>query len=575
MMRTLVRRGPDGEGLLEFKTANDGCCALGHRRLAILDLSDRGAQPMTSQDGRWSLVFNGEVFNYRELRAELSGVAWKSNTDTEVLLEAIARWGLDRTLRKLIGMFAFALWDHRERALLLARDRVGEKPLVYFHDGTVLAFASELKALDPLHDSRLDAAAVELYLALGYVPAPLAIFRKTHKLPAGHSLCFKDGKITVERWWFPEYVAGAFATRRTDRIQELRELVGDAVALRLRSDVPIALALSGGIDSSVIACELARQGARPDAFTVVFDQDESDLPFARTIAAKYNLRHEVLHAEGSTAAALLDQIHTTWEQYDEPFADSSDVASLTLAQALSGRYKVILNGDGGDEAFGGYRHYEFIAAKQVVKAMAAAVGLRDGHATSTVYEQSKTTFNARERTRFLPGRVHDSGSQSINAVDRLLASDEFLRTRRPGALKRALWSDRHLYLANDLTHKMDMALSAHGIEGRSPFLDHRLLEWSQGLEDHELVRGREKKVLFREAYRDELPVEISARPKHGFGAPIATWLAGPLQQQLHRLLPSPLLDAAVQREVLAANPGQRVWTLFMFAGWAEQWGARW
>ena len=560
MTAAQAHRGPDSGAVQQLTPT----AAFGHRRLAILDLSERGAQPMTSRDGRWTIVLNGELFNYRELRAELSGIPWRSETDTEVFLEAVADWGLERALERSVGMFALALWDHREQTLFIARDRIGEKPLVYFWDGTTFGFASEMKALGVLHSPILDASSVDVYLALGYVPAPLGIFRNTHKLMPGHFACLKNGTLDVRRWWFPENVSLQPARANGERKEQLRALIGDAVGLRLRADVPIALALSGGLDSSVIAAELTRQGAAPDAFTVIFNDDESDLPYAQAVAKRFGLRHEVIRAEGLSLDARLQ---ATFEQYDEPFSDSSAVACLTLARALGGRYKVILNGDGGDEAFAGYRHYEYIAAKQALKAAAAVAGLRDGYASSTTYVQSKTTFRTVERSALLNG----PGARSSAALDEFLIADPYLRTPRSGALKSALWSDRHLHLANGLTYKTDMAFAAHGIEGRAPLLDHRILEWAQNLEDRDLVRGREKKVQLRDAYSAELPAEVLTRPKHGFGAPIAQWLAGPLREQLEACLPCALLDPDAQR----GQTGQRQWTLFAFSQWAKQWRASW
>jgi asparagine synthase (glutamine-hydrolysing) len=557
MSTAQFHRGPDSGSVTTLAPG----AAFGHRRLAILDLSSQGSQPMTSRDGRWTLVLNGEIFNYRELRAQLSGIPWRSETDTEVLLEAVAAWGLDRALQKTIGMFALALWDHRERSLLLARDRVGEKPLVYFWDGTIFAFASELKALARLHESQIDPVAADAYFGLGYVPAPLSIFRNTYKLPAGHMARLRDGRLEVRRWWFPEHATPEIAASRIGRCEQLRELIGDAVRLRLRADVPIALALSGGIDSSVIAAELARQGAAPDAFTVAFDGDLSEAPYARAIAQRLGLRHEIIEA-GSQP--IESQVLAAVDQYDEPFADSSGVACLTLARAFAGQYKVILTGDGGDEAFGGYRHYEYIGAKQALKAAAAAAGFRDGHASGTVYIQAKTTFRTEERQSLL-GR-----HRVPEALDHFLASDPFLGSQPTGALKRALWSDRHLAFANGLTYKMDIALSAQGLEGRAPLVDHRILEWSQNLEDRDLVHGREKKILLRETYRRALPDEIMRRPKRGFGAPVTQWLNGPLRELVRDALPCPLLTG------LQSEPaGQRQWTLLMFALWARKWRASW
>ncbi len=578
MTARLAHRGPDGEAI---ESLAPGVC-FGHRRLAILDLSDRGRQPMRSADGRWSIVFNGEIFNYRELRDELNADAaaaaprWRSETDTEVLLEAVAAWGLERALERSVGMFAFALWDHQRREAILVRDRAGEKPVVYFHDGKCLAFASELKALEGLHTRKLDARAVDTYLALGYIPAPLAIFEKTAKLQAGHLLRFRDGEVKISRWWCPETAVQALDADRDVRAEELRTLVARATRQRLRSDVPVALSLSGGLDSSVIAAELRGQEARPDAFTVKFDGAAEETETAACVARRLGLRHHVLEAPDHAAADRMAKMIAT---YDEPFADSSALPSLALAEALGGRYKVILNGDGGDEAFGGYPHYEYVTAKQALKAAAASVGLRDGSSRGTVYVESKTLFRESERAGLLPA---ESGGQAAGALTDLLTADGYQRAGAglPAgrtALKRALWSDRHLYLANDLTHKMDMALSAYGVEGRAPLLDHRLLEWAQNLSDRDLVRGRQKKVLLREAYAGRLPAGILNKPKRGFGAPVAKWLDGPLREAVGDLVPSPLLEKTAQREAVA-HPGgqsQRLWTLLTFAWWAKQWRASW
>lgn len=519
---------------------------------------------MTSRDGRWTIVLNGEIFNYRELRDELGYVPWRSETDTEVFLEAVAEWGLKKTLERSVGMFAVALWDHREQTLLLARDRLGEKPLVYFWDGKLLAFASEMKALAPLHDSRLNPEAVDLYFALGYVPAEHGIFRSTFKLAAGHLARWKGGSLTTERWWFPENATVDIPKCAKERRSELRRLLADAVRLRLRADVPVALALSGGIDSSVIAAEMIEEGIRPDAFTVLFRETDSDLPYAQDTARHFGLRHEVVRAE---QLPLEEQIESTFEAYDEPFADSSAVACAALARTMAGRYKVILNGDGGDEAFGGYRHYEYIAVKRRFKTAAAVAGLRDGGGTSTsVYVQSKTLFRCMERMALLNG--HAGGAETL---EHLLSSGPFFQNQPAGVLKHALWSDRHLALANGLTYKMDIAMGAYGLEGRAPLLDHRVLEWAQNLPDADLVRGREKKVLLRDAYRGILPPQILTRAKQGFGAPVSQWLAGPLREQVAALLPCPLLSPKSQSNL----KGQRQWTLFAFSVWARRWGATW
>jgi asparagine synthase (glutamine-hydrolysing) len=564
MIEIQRHRGPDGEGFFLDSPGGDPSShmALGHRRLAILDLSAAGAQPMTSADGRWTIVLNGELFNYIELRRELSGplhVPFQTGTDTEVLLRACADWGIDRTLDRSVGMFAFALWDARERELTLVRDRVGEKPLVYFQHATMLAFASELKALEPFHDRRLDPQAVDAYLALGYIPAPLAIFRGCRKLEPGHLLRFKDGRAEVRRWWCPENVSREHGSGRTERAAHLRSIVADAVRLRLRADVPVAIFLSGGVDSSVIAAECARQGSRIDAFTADFGGGHPDLPHAVRVAGRLGLRHEILPIDANQAAAGFREL--LWH-YDEPFADSSAIPSFALARVLRGRYKVVLNGEGGDEAFGGYRHYEHIAAKQAIKAAAAALGLADG--ATNVYVESKTAFREDERTRLM------NGSSTGNSLSWILQREGYLAP--PGsALRRAMWSDRQLYLPNNLTYKVDIALAGNAIEGRAPFLDHRLLEWTQSLPEEELVRGSEKKVLLRAAYEHDLPRDTLHRPKQGFGAPIGQWLDGPLREWLREITPSPLLERHPQRHL----KGQKLWLMAAFAGWAREWKATW
>lgn len=551
-----THRGPDGQGVETLRAD----AAFGHRRLAIVDLSDRGTQPMTSADGRWTITFNGELFNYRELRDELREVRWRSQSDTEVFVEGVAAWGLESTLERAVGMFAVGLWDHREQTLLMARDRLGEKPLVYFWNGPTLAFASEMKALTGIHSAEIRPEALDAYLGLGYVPAPLGIFRGTFKLPAGHWASFRDGELNVRRWWFPERAETQCPRDAGRRQAELRERLGEAVGIRLRADVPVAVALSGGVDSSVVAAEACRGGVKPSAFTVVFDGDESEVPYARITAQRFGLKHTVVHAD-SGPERLLDGM---MRQFDEPFADSSAMGCLALAEAIRGQYKVILDGDGGDEVFGGYRHYEHIEAKQAVKTVAASVGLCDGFRSDTVYAQSKATFRAGERARLLNGH----GAQGLEAV---LTGDPYLRVPRKGALRKALWHDLHLGLANGLTHKMDMALSGYGIEGRAPLLDHRLVEWAQGLTEHDLVQGREKKVCLRRAYETEVPSGVLDRSKRGFGGPVAKWLEGPLREVAEAMLPCPLLERVPQRDL----HGQRQWTLLSLACWAKRWRATW
>ncbi len=566
MLAAQSHRGPDGSGTWTERSGVH--VMLGHRRLSILDLSAAGRQPMTSRDGRFTLVLNGEIFNYKELRGNLSG-RFQSSTDTEVLLEACAKWGVERALRASVGMFAFALWDARQCQLTLARDRSGEKPLVYFDGGTTLAFASELKGLGAFHQRRVDPRAADAYLALGYVPAPLAIFRECRKLEAGHLLeCAPGEPPQVRRWWYPERAVQPREAPLAERAAQVRRWTGEAVSLRLRADVPVALCLSGGVDSAAVAAECVRQGTHPEAFTVRFAnacERDKDVAGARATARHCGLRHEVITAEPFAGAHAIERM--TWH-YDEPFADSSAWPSLALAKALAGRYKVVLNGDGGDEAFGGYPHYGRIAWKQAAKGLAAAVGWRDGWSggSTGIYVQSKVLFRSDQRALLLNG--HGLGN-ALDSLPVLAAAGS--RFKQTGALKRALWIDRHLHLANGLTYKTDIAFGAFGIEARSPFLDHRLVEWAQQLSQIDLVRGSQSKYLLRKAYRGELPAAVLDGAKRGFGAPIQDWLQGPLRSWAMDMVPCPLFEMRQQREC----KGQRLWTLAIFAQWARQWKATW
>jgi len=577
MRDCLAHRGPDDQG----SYINSRCSVgLGHRRLSILDLSPSGHQPMSTPDGRLTIVFNGEIYNYLELRDELraQGQRFTTGTDTEVLLRGYEAWGV-KALDRLAGMFAFAIWDDRDESLLLARDRVGKKPLVYFQDGNTLAFASELKALllFPSCRAQLDPAGVEAYLAFGYIPAPLTVFKNIRKLEPGHYLRVLRDRAEVVRYWFPERANQPAARSRGERIEQLRALFRESVKIRLRSDVPLAIFLSGGIDSAAVAAECCAQGQKLRALTSTFDHDHTDLPYGTKVAQHLGLEQEVIHTNGD---GIGDDIYRIVWHYDEPFADSSNIPSYYISQAVKGRFKVVLNGDGGDEAFGGYPRYEHVAVRQFVKGLATMIGARDGRGRGPWqrYFQSRSTFVRSKRTALLGGWAPRNC-----AVTRLIAENPFLSAYRPSdAIHMALGGDRHIYLAHDLLFKMDIALMAHHTEGRSPFLDHRLLEWAQNLPADDLVVGREKKVLLREALRGRLPSEVLARAKHGFAAPMVPWLQGPLRPLCDEHLPTHLLEREPQESALAAfrrtqgrEGADQVWALLMFAIWANQWRANW
>ena len=571
MIQRLRHRGPDGESYFE-----DREIAMGHCRLAIIDPSDRSRQPMTSHDGRWTIAFNGEIFNYLELRKDVAatGSRFRTQSDTEVLLEACAAWGIPKALDRIRGMFAIALWDGERRELTLARDRFGEKPLFFCHSGRFFAFASELKTLCSFHSRRLDPEAVDAYLTLGFVPAPLSIFRTCRKVTPGHLLRIRAGSLEEERWWSPlprldvrREVIQMKPSTPARRAAALRTQIGEAVRIRLRTELPLTLALSGGLDSSVIAAECVRQGASPEAFAVRFDGDSRDLPYASQVAAHFGLRLNVVEC---TAWGLRTELEAVHGQYDEPFADSSAVSCFALARAAGTAYRVMLNGDGGDELFAGYSHHRHVRWKQAFKRAAATMGWVDGRGCNAagLYVQSKALFRAAERRQLL----ERSGSPPACET----AEPAWMRPVRlpdPGrsALRSALWIDLQLYLANGLTCKTDIALGAFQMEGRAPLLDHTLFEWTRCLPESDLLRGRSGKLLLRQAYGNDLPVEVLSRSKQGFGAPVEAWLSGPLREAAGDLVPCHLLNCPGQDRAR----GQKLWALLAFSLWARQTGAGW
>jgi asparagine synthase (glutamine-hydrolysing) len=339
----------------------------------------------------------------------------------------------------------------------------------------------------------------------------------------------------------------------------------------------VGLFLSGGIDSSAVAVELVARGHKLLALSVAFDEDHTDLPYATCVAKYLGLPHEVIEVSGNVAN---DLERILWH-YDEPFADTSSIPSFYIAQAARNSCKVILNGDGGDEAFGGYRHYEYIGLKQGLKRLACAAGLRDGSPLDhwQVYFQSKAIFRRGERIALL----NKKGIETEEVFDHFIDNQPFLTSARTNnALQRALWADRSVQLPDCYLYKMDIALSAFGMEGRSPFLDHRLLEWAQKLPTSDLVVKREKKILLRAAFRGQLPNEVLNRPKWGFGAPAMRWLRGSLAHLVKEHIPMPLLASAPQQHVLEAiqrSDGDRhvmrIWSLLIFSLWCQKWRADW
>ncbi|MBI2835596.1 MAG: asparagine synthase (glutamine-hydrolyzing) [Acidobacteria bacterium] len=601
-------RGPDGEGQW-----SDGICTLGHRRLAIIDLSDAGRQPMSNEDGGVWITFNGEIYNFEELRRNLTdrGHRFRTRTDTEAIIHAYEEWGT-AALRRLRGMFAFGLWDQRRRRLLLARDRVGKKPLFYTEVDRRLLFASELQGLlaDPSVPRRVNARAIDAYLSLGYVPAPETAFEGIFKLPPAHSMLVEvtpSGFVTrVEPYWRLEYEP-KWRMDQTEATDAIRATLTDAVRLRLVSDVPLGAFLSGGIDSSIVVGLMARLSSAPvRTFSIGFEQSSYDeLEHARRIARRWNTDHHELIVRPDASAIL----PTLVRHYGEPFADSSAVPTFYVSRITRADVTVALNGDGGDESFAGYDRYRAnrLAARAErlpgFKRPARAVGRLLSGAGDPKHRLSRAKrFLAvaglpmaerySEWVGASAGTFGDARKQQICSPDFLTA----VTSSRPAAWIASLFDeardfdpvdaamavDVRSYLPYDLLVKVDITSMAHGLEARSPFLDHEVMELAARLPVNLKLRRRESKYLLRRAFADLLPSQNVRRSKMGFGVPVGEWLRGDLRPMLHdtvlsaRALQRGYFEPVAVRRLVddhldqRADHGFQLWNLLMLELWHQE-----
>ena len=576
MRDSLQHRGPDDAGIW---WSEDRGVGLGHRRLAIIDLSAAGRQPMTDISGSLQIVFNGEIYNYQELRKELEGLGrrFQTATDTEVILEAYLTWGSD-CLPRLNGMFAFALYDARQRRLLLARDPAGEKPLFYRVDAGTLVFASELKALlaDPSCPRELDADALDAYLAFGYVPGEHCLLRGIHKLPQGHALTF-DVRSGASRTWAYWVLPPHESSAATDDelLDELEHLLADSVRLRLIADVPVGVMLSGGVDSSLVAAMAARvSSGRIKTFNISFPGygafDES--PYARAVARHFGAEHVELAAEPAT----VDLLPELARQYDEPIADSSMVPTYLVSRLIRQHATVALGGDGGDELFGGYYQHSWVqqqnrigdwlprpaqrAARSAVtrlmpvgaKGRNYLLGLTAGHPFNIV--QFNVIFDADARQRLLAPlgarRPAPGGPETYKAA---------LCLDRATPLQQATALDFRTYLPDDILTKVDRASMLCSLEVRAPFLDTRLIDLAfRRIPDRLRATARERKILLRRLAERVLPSGLDLTRKQGFVMPLDKWFKGDWGRFIEAVLTSPestLFDREVVRQLLT---GQRV-----------------
>jgi asparagine synthase (glutamine-hydrolysing) len=596
MLRTLLHRGPD-----DLHQAGDDRAIIGATRLAIIDL-DTGRQPLTNEDGCIRVSQNGEIYDYVELREALQrkGHRFSTKGDTEMIAHLYEEHG-EAYPAHLRGMFATAVWDGNRQRLVLARDRLGKKPLYWRLADGRLTWGSELKAIlvDPTVERTVDRRALARYLQYGYVPAPDSILEGIHKLPPASILVWDGGEPRIERYWTPAYEPKTSHRPGEDRA-ELHELLRESVRLRLRSDVPVGAFLSGGMDSSVVVALMAESSAEPvRTFTIGFDEKAYDeRHYARAVAQHFGTRHteEVVRLD---AVDLLPELA---DHYDEPFGDSSAIPTFRVARLAARELKVVLTGDGGDEAFGGYARYGWQAALGTLGRIGGplhvpAVGvaqaiLRAAAPRSKLRRRADAWRRYAERSEIaryvaimsqmhLETRIALLGDATLADQDGYLA--DTLAEGPADQLDRTLRADTLTYLPEDLLVKMDRATMANSVEARAPLLDHHVVEFAARLPTDRKMHRRVTKVILREVARDLLPARMVDRPKKGFGVPVGSWFRHELGDRFHDEVLAPdarsrdHLDQSAAADLLRAHRagevdnGARLWNLLMFEAWARRW----
>ena len=613
MANVLTYRGPDeGDAWVDAAAG----VALGHRRLAIVDLSPAGHQPMASADERFVIAYNGEIYNARDVAAELGDRSWRGHSDTEVLIEACAAWGVERATRRFIGMFAFALWDRAERKLYLVRDRLGIKPLYYGHLSSSFLFASELKAMrpHPAFAPRVSPEAVAAYLRLGYVPAPLSIFEGISKLPPGHILTIDaDGGEKLSCYWNVREKAiegQAALDRRGDQdiIDDVANLLADSVKRRMISDVPFGAFLSGGIDSPVVVSLMQAQSSQPvKTFTIGFEDARfNEAARAAAIAKHLGTDHTELIVSPEETRGVIPLLP---DMFDEPFADYSQIPTYLVSKMARSKVTVSLSGDGGDEVFGGYTRYLAIdgmwrklgmlpprlrsAAGSVMRSVPPEAldafgslmpkSLRVAHAGDKVHKGADILGQPTPDAMY--GRLVSMWPDEAVSKDRHAYpwNDASLRRDIPDLVSRMRIMDMLTYLPGDILDKLDRATMAVGLEGRIPLLDHRVVEKSWTLPRNMLIRDGKGKWILRQILRRYVPDTLTRQPKMGFSIPLGDWLRGPLRDWAEDLISEKSLsstgfvDTAAVRKVWADHLASRIsrphhlWSILMLQAWARRW----
>jgi asparagine synthase (glutamine-hydrolysing) len=622
MTGAIAYRGPDSAGAWlepEHKVA------LGHRRLAILDLSPAGEQPMTSPSGRFVTVYNGEIYNHLELRERLAG-PWRGHSDTETLLAAIEAWGVEEALKQCAGMFALALWDREEKALILARDRLGEKPLYYGWQGrgaeAAFLFGSELKALarHPAFRREIDRQALALFTRFNYVPAPHSIYAGIAKLPPGTFLKLRAGETApaITAYWSAADVAASGSAAPLDigpeeATDELDRVLSKAVAQQMISDVPLGAFLSGGVDSSTIVALMQAQSSRPvKSFSIGFhERAYNEAEHAAAVARHLGTDHTELYVQPEDALAAIPALPAI---YDEPFADASQVPTLLVSRLARRQVTVALSGDGGDELFAGYNRYSLAARnwgrisklpRRLRRAAAAGLTALSPEQWNKVAGAIAPILPASMRLRVPGEKVHKAArglaSGSADELYRGLVSSwrdpgeiviggsepatldpaTLARLDGLGTCERMMALDMLTYLPDDILAKVDRAAMSVSLETRVPLLDHRVVELAWRLPQDMKLRGGETKWVLRQLLYRHVPRALIERPKMGFGIPIDAWLRGPLKGWAEELIserrltgegyfrPGPIRAAWEAHQSGRANMQYQLWAILMFQSWLE------
>ncbi len=643
MSLALSMRGPDDSGA--WADSEIGI-ALGHRRLAILDLTNAGHQPMFSATGRFVLVFNGEIYNHLELRDQLElitpSINWLSHSDTETLLACFERFGIEATLCKTVGMFSIALWDRFDQTLCLARDRLGEKPLYYGWSNGAFIFGSELKALRSFSgfNNEISRSALAQYFRYLYIPCPYSIYDGIYKLPPGSLLVIKStppkcpppeplrdsaifGSMSLHKWWslsdVIEKSSRGLITHEQQAISELDTLLNDAVRLQSLADVPLGAFLSGGVDSSIITAIMQKQSSKPvKTYTVGFEESEFDeSPYASEVAKFLGTDHTILRI---TSEEILQAIHQMPSVYDEPFADSSQIPTFLMCRSSRKFVKVALSGDAGDEIFGGYNRYiwgpriwNILQAVPFSVRQATASALLKlapttwnsiGDVSNFLLQRSAGVTRLGEKVHKLGVRIKDTKNvddfysrlvsewpieknlvKGVGLIDSRYAmnSKEVLPSFLLDKTSlRFMFYDSLTYLPDDILCKVDRAAMSVSLETRTPFLDHRLMEFAWKLPLSMKIRNNEGKWLLRQVLYKYVPQKLVDRPKTGFAIPIAQWLRGPLREWAETLIDEARLEREgyLNIEIVHETWRQhlserydwsaRIWSVLMFQAWLEE-----